>query len=116
MVYILNTYLSNNKKVVPALKIIYGINTSFAQHVCDQLGISDKISLAALTTPQIDKLSQFLSINFVIGSDLRKQISLHKHRLISISCYRGIRHSNGLPSRGQRTHGNARTAKKFKKR
>jgi small subunit ribosomal protein S13 len=29
--------------------------------------------------------------------------------LMDISCYRGIRHRRGLPTRGQRTHTNART-------
>ncbi|KAI4973061.1 hypothetical protein ZWY2020_015050 [Hordeum vulgare] len=33
-------------------------------------------------------------------------------RLISISRYRGIRHQDGSPLRGQRTHTNARTARK----
>jgi small subunit ribosomal protein S13 len=116
MVYILNTNLSNTKKVVIALKVIYGIGTSYSQHVCDQLGISEKLSLAQLTNPQIDKLSQFLRQNFITGSELNKQISNHKRRLNYISCYRGIRHSLGLPTRGQRTHGNAQTARKFKKR
>ena len=32
-------------------------------------------------------------------------------RLIDIRCYRGARHSDGLPSRGQRTKTNARTKK-----
>ncbi|CAN4117900.1 unnamed protein product [Withania somnifera] len=34
-------------------------------------------------------------------------------RLISISCYRGIRHQDGSPLRGQRTHTNARTCRKL---
>jgi len=31
--------------------------------------------------------------------------------LMEISSYRGLRHRRGLPSRGQRTHTNARTKK-----
>lgn len=32
-------------------------------------------------------------------------------RLVDIQCYRGIRHTQGLPCRGQRTKTNARTLK-----
>jgi len=35
--------------------------------------------------------------------------------LISINCYRGMRHRTGLPVRGQRTQSNARTRKGKKK-
>ena len=32
-------------------------------------------------------------------------------RLMDIGCYRGIRHRNGLPLRGQKTKNNSRTRK-----
>ncbi len=32
-------------------------------------------------------------------------------RLMDIGCYRGVRHRNGLPVRGQSTKNNARTRK-----
>ena len=32
-------------------------------------------------------------------------------RLMDLGCYRGLRHRNGLPVRGQRTRTNARTRK-----
>jgi small subunit ribosomal protein S13 len=37
-------------------------------------------------------------------------------RLMDLGCYRGLRHRRGLPSRGQRTHTNARTRKGPRKR
>ena len=44
-----------------------------------------------------------------------KLLSVKKqaHRLVSISSWRGLRLAQGLPCRGQRTHGNARTARKL---
>ena len=36
-------------------------------------------------------------------------------RLMDIGCYRGVRHRNGLPVRGQSTKNNARTRKGKKK-
>jgi len=35
-------------------------------------------------------------------------------RLVGIQCYRGIRHVDNLPCRGQRTHTNARTRRSRK--
>jgi small subunit ribosomal protein S13 len=46
-----------------------------------------------------------------VEGDLRKNVQADIKRLIEIGCYRGIRHRQGLPVRGQRTHTNARTKK-----
>ena len=43
-------------------------------------------------------------------------IYLNISRLVDISCYRGMRHVQGLPLRGQRTHTNGKTQKKLAKR
>ena len=40
---------------------------------------------------------------------------LYIKRLMDIGCYRGVRHRNGLPVRGQSTKNNARTRKGKKK-
>jgi small subunit ribosomal protein S13 len=42
---------------------------------------------------------------------LRRQVQNNIKRLISIHCYRGMRHRLGLPVRGQRTRTNSRTRK-----
>jgi len=112
MVYILNTNLKNNKKVRAALCEIYGIGKTLSSQICDQLGFSEKLLVCNLTNYQIQQLSQIITQNFLIGGDLRRDRRNNKNRLISIGCYRGFRHNIGLPVRGQRTHGNARTAKK----
>jgi small subunit ribosomal protein S13 len=46
-----------------------------------------------------------------VEGDLRKEISLNIKRLIEMGSYRGLRHRRSLPTRGQRTHTNARTRK-----
>ncbi len=42
---------------------------------------------------------------------LRSEVQLNIKRLVDINCYRGMRHRNGLPVRGQRTKTNCRTRK-----
>ena len=46
---------------------------------------------------------------------LRSEIQMNIKRLMDIGCYRGVRHRNGLPVRGQSTKNNARTRKGKKK-
>ena len=42
---------------------------------------------------------------------LRSETQLNIKRLVDINSYRGMRHRNGLPVRGQRTCTNCRTRK-----
>ena len=49
----------------------------------------------------------------VVHWELKRGERADIERLISISCYRGIRHQDGFPLRGQRTHTNARTCRKL---
>ena len=64
-----------------------------------------------LTEDEIAKINAMLQRNMSSKGILRRQIQNNIKRLMSIYCYRGIRHRLGLPVRGQRTRTNARTRK-----
>ena len=49
--------------------------------------------------------------DYKVEGQLRKEVAMNVKRLIDLNTYRGIRHKRGLPTRGQRTHTNARTRK-----
>ncbi|MEO5585881.1 MAG: 30S ribosomal protein S13, partial [Flavobacteriales bacterium] len=49
--------------------------------------------------------------NIKVEGALRSEVQLSIKRLVDINSYRGTRHRNGLPVRGQRTRTNARTRK-----
>ena len=115
MVYILNTNLRNNKKVRVALCEIYGIGKILSSQVCESLGFSEDLKVSHLTSFQIQQLSQVITQNFLIGGDKKRDLRNNKNRLKTIGCYRGFRHNIGLPVRGQRTHGNARTVRRMRK-
>ena len=93
---------------------MYGIGKNLSNHICSQMGFSDNIRINQLTNKQIEKLATFISQHFLIGSELKQQKRKNKNRLIQIASYRGFRHSEGLPLRGQRTHSNAKTSRKAK--
>jgi len=61
-----------------------------------------------LTSQEVTRLTRVVEEIPVEGT-LRKQVTENIKRLKSIGAYRGIRHSQGLPVRGQRTRSNART-------
>nr|UDH58342.1 ribosomal protein S13 [Brasenia schreberi] len=91
-----------------------GIGPKKAILVRYQLGISENIKMNELTKYQIDLLEQVIGQDHVVHWELKRGERADIERLISISCYRGIRHKDGSPLRGQRTHTNARTARKNK--
>lgn len=63
-----------------------------------------------LTEEELTKLREEVD-RYTIEGDLRRFNSLNIKRLKEIGCYRGRRHYNNLPVRGQRTKNNARTRK-----
>lgn len=87
-----------------ALQELYGIGPFLAQQISDQLGLSRHTVMEELTQSQIDTLVRIINNNSIIGSDLKRIIQQDIKRLITIGSYRGIRHIQNLPVRGQRTH------------
>ena len=113
MVYLLETELEENKSVFLALKNIYGIGHSRSFFICKQLGFGFNLKINELSDDQITKLLKLIeSSNFIITSDLKKLKQLITKKLVAIKSYRGLRRINGFPVRGQRTHTNAKTAKR----
>jgi small subunit ribosomal protein S13 len=113
MVYILETELSENKSVFLALKNIYGIGKSKSVLICKQLGFCVSLKVKELSDDQITKLLKLIeSSDLIITSDLKKLKQLVTKNLVAIKSYRGLRRINGFPVRGQRTHTNAKTAKR----
>ena len=115
MAYFLNTNIPNKQKIKFALPKIYGIGQKKAQKICQTLGFSENIKIFELTKiQQIKLIRQIENSDLLINADLRRVIKNNKSRLINIHSYRGIRAKQGFPIRGQRTHTNSKTAKKFK--
>lgn len=116
MVYIFGVTIPNQKKVKYALPMIYGINQTSAGSICDQVGISESCKMGQLNDFQISRICKIIEQHHTFENDLRKEVAFNVKRLSDIGCYRGYRHSYGLPVRGQRTHTNARTQKVLSRR
>ncbi len=116
MIYILSTNINDKKKIKEGLSTVYGLGKTFSMQICDELGVSDKITFRQLTYSQIEMLTQLVPENYMMGVELRGWLRQNKERLKRISSYRGIRYVQGLPCRGQRSHGNAQTVRKLSPR
>ena len=112
MALILNTILPDNKRCIFALNEIYGLGNNLAEQICEQLNISSSVKCKNLNNNQLDRLTQCISQNYLTADHLKEKISKNKRHFISINSYRGFRYIERLPCRGQRTHGNAQTARK----
>ena len=114
-VRIVGVDLPQNKRGVIALTYIYGIGRSAASTILKTAGISEDIKVKDWIDAQAAKVREVIGANYKVEGDLRSETQLNIKRLMDIGCYRGIRHRNGLPVRGQSTKNNARTRKGRKK-
>nr|CAD91305.1 mitochondrial ribosomal protein RPS13 [Telipogon pogonostalix] len=112
MSYISGARSVPDEKVRIASTKMDGIGPKKAIQIRYQLGISGNIKMNELTKSQIDQMEQMISQDHVVHWELKRGERADIERLISISRYRGIRHQDGSPLRGQRTHTNARTCRK----
>lgn len=101
--------LPRDKRVEVALTYVYGIGLSRAQEVIAKTGVNPDTRVRDLSDEDALKLRTYVTENYQIEGDLRRLESLNIKRLADIGTYRGRRHRQGLPVRGQRTRTNART-------
>jgi small subunit ribosomal protein S13 len=99
-----------NRRVEVGLTSVYGIGRSTAAQIVRQAGVGPDTKVKDLTEDEIVKLREAVESRQVEG-ELRRERSQDVKRLSEIGSYRGLRHRRGLPTRGQRTHTNARTRK-----
>ncbi len=102
--------LPKHKRGEIGLTYIYGIGPSTAQRILSQAGIDFNIKVEEWDDDQLTNIRNIINEMKVEGA-LRSEVQLNIKRLVDINCYRGMRHRNGLPVRGQRTKTNCRTRK-----
>ena len=127
IVRILSKDLEGGMTVYSGLAKIKGISWSFSNAICKSLGIDKKKKIGSLSEGDIKEISDFAKSpkvpNYILnrrkdhetgenkhltGTDLELAKEFDIKRLKQIKSYRGLRHSLGLPLRGQRTKGNFR--------
>jgi len=130
IVRILNTDLIANKNLLYGLTGITGVSYTFSKAVLAALGLDAKRKLASLTNEEIEKIEDCLKNpqkygipSFVynrkrdpeigidrhlVGPDVKIMESFDIKKEIELKTYKGFRHTQGLPVRGQRTRSHFR--------
>jgi small subunit ribosomal protein S13 len=110
MARLIGVEVPDQKKIGIALRYIYGIGPTTALQVCEKASVDPNVRAKDLSDEQLSHLTTVLQ-GFRIEGYLRREVQTNIKRLMSVNCYRGLRHKKGLPVRGQRTSTNARTRK-----
>lgn len=103
--------LPKQKRGAIGLTYIYGIGRSTALGILEAVGVDPDTKVQDWTDEEQGKIRTYINEHVKTEGALRSEVQLSIKRLIDINSYRGNRHRNGLPVRGQRTRTNSRTRK-----
>lgn len=107
--------LPKNKRGEIGLTYIYGIGRATSQQILKDASIDFNKKVSEWNDDELTKIREIINERIKVEGALRSEVQLNIKRLMDIGSYRGIRHRNGLPVRGQTTKNNARTRKGKKK-
>jgi small subunit ribosomal protein S13 len=107
--------LPREKRVEIGLTYIFGIGRVSSNRILAEAKVNPDTRVKDLTDDEVARIRDVIDASQVVEGDLRREVSLNIKRLQEIGCYRGKRHRQGLPVRGQKTKTNARTRKGPKK-
>lgn len=104
--------INKNKKLISKLKVIYGLNNYSCIQICILLGLKYNLNTKFLLISDWNNFYFNLkeNFNFFLFELKLKNIK----RIRSLRTYKSWRHIFNLPTRGQRSHTNAKTRKRFK--
>ena len=111
MARIAGVVIPSDKQVQIALTYIYGIGLKYFRDILAAAKIKPTTRVKDLTEAEEQKLRDIIDKDYVTEGDLQRLVTNNIKRLKDIGSYRGLKHKNGLPTRGQRTRTNARTRK-----
>jgi small subunit ribosomal protein S13 len=100
--------LPDEKRVDIGLSYLYGIGRKNVVNILKRAEVDASIRIKALSDEEQKRIQKVLE-EYKIEGDLKVEVQTNIKRLKEIGAYRGVRHSRGLPARGQRTKSNART-------
>jgi len=131
LIRILGKDLRGDKKVTVGLTKINGISWAFSNALCKIIELDTEKTIQELTAEDIAQIEKFMKEaaiptfmknrqkdfetgkdEHLYGPDLKLKHEFDIKRLRKIKSYKGIRHANKLPVRGQKTKSNFRPNKK----
>ena len=103
--------LPRNKHMDRALTYIFGIGITSARKILDKADLPYQMNSDDLSGEEVTRIRKIIEAEYTVEGDRRREVAMDIKRLVDLGTYRGRRHRQGLPCRGQRTKTNARTRK-----
>lgn len=104
--------IPNEKRIEVALTYVYGIGPTLAKKILAEASVDTNKRTKDLTDTEIAAIQGTIVKHEVpVEGELRRKVNQNIRRLQENGSYRGLRHKQGLPVRGQRTRSNSRTRK-----
>lgn len=101
--------IPSEKQIQISLTYVYGIGPKTSQDILAQAKVEPTVRTKDLTDAEISRIQDIINNSLVVEGELQRIVTGNIKRLKDINAYRGLRHKQSLPSRGQRTKTNART-------
>ena len=101
--------IPENKRIEIGLTALYGIGRPLAHELLRKAKINFGKKPKDISPEEESEIRKIIEGKIKIEGDLKRETAANIKRLKDIKCYRGLRHSKGLPVRGQRTKTNSRT-------
>jgi len=101
--------IPSEKQVWVALTYVYGVGPKSSEDILAVAKVERTVRVKDLTDEEISRIQEVINDKYTVEGELQRIVAGNIKRLKDINAYRGLRHKNNLPSRGQRTKTNART-------
>lgn len=103
--------LPQNKQIVYALPMIYGLGGTATRSVLERASVDPAKKTKDLTEDEQNRIRELIEKTYKVEGDLRREVMGNIKHLKEIGSYRGVRHTRRLPLHGQRTKTNSRTVR-----
>lgn len=111
MARIVGVEIPSEKRIEIALTYIHGIGLNTSQKILRATNVKPDTRVANLTDEELKRLYDFIDKNIQTEGIVKQIVFRNIKRLKDIKTFRGQRHKQGLPVRGQNTRSNCRTRK-----
>ena len=101
--------IPDGKQIQIALTYVYGVGPKTAGEIVVAAKVEPTVRVKDLTDAEVQRIQEVINETLTVEGELQRVVATNIKRLKDINAYRGLRHKNNLPSRGQRTRTNGRT-------
>ena len=111
--FFLTKPIDMTKTIFSSLKVVFGLGMRTIHQICNQFGFSPNVRLIEIPAKIRREIIKYIrKLKKPIGSVLERNKNMVKSKIKKLKHYRQLRMRYRLPSRGQRTHSNSKTARK----